>query len=136
MTSDSPLHIALHFVELINKHDVRGLTNLMAEDHAFIDSLGAEVRGRKQMHEAWVAYFVMVPDYAVEVHETFVSGGIVVMLGKAGGTFSPDGTLKQENRWQIPAVFRAVVLNGRIKEWRVYADNEPVRALMAGKAPS
>jgi limonene-1,2-epoxide hydrolase len=55
---------------------------------------------------------------------------VVVMLGKARGTYSTDGTLKAENRWETPAAWRAVVEGGLVAEWRVYADNEPMRELM------
>jgi len=52
------------------------------------------------------------------------------MLGKARGTYSSDGELKAENRWETPAAWRAVVEGGLVAEWRVYADNEPMRKLM------
>jgi hypothetical protein len=49
------------------------------------------------------------------------------MLGVAEGTYAPNGKLTQENRWKTPAVFRALVDSGLVAEWRVYADNEPIR---------
>jgi hypothetical protein len=52
------------------------------------------------------------------------------MLGVAEGTYTPDGKLKPENRWKTPAVFRALVEDGKVAEWRVYADNEPIRERM------
>jgi hypothetical protein len=72
----------------------------------------------------------MVPDYSIVVEETFWDGPVVVMLGKARGTYSTDGELKAENRWETPAAWRAVVEGGLVAEWRVYADNEPMRKLM------
>jgi hypothetical protein len=57
------------------------------------------------------------------------------MLGVARGTYSPDGQLRAENRWETPAAWRALVEygpaeDGLVAEWRVYADNEPMRRLM------
>ena len=72
----------------------------------------------------------MVPDYYVKVSESFDSGDVVVMLGIAGGTFTKDATLKRDNRWEVPAVWRAVVEGDKIKQWQVYADNEPIRKIM------
>jgi hypothetical protein len=72
----------------------------------------------------------MVPDYSIIVEEIFCDGPVVVMLGKARGTYSTDGELKAENRWETPAAWRAVVEGGLVAEWRVYADNEPMRKLM------
>jgi len=30
--------------------------------------------------------------------------------------------------WTVPTAWRAVVRNGQVAEWQVYADNEPLRA--------
>ena len=103
----------------------------MTADHSFIDSLGGQTQGRDTMRSGWVGYFRMVPDYTIAIHETYCDGSIVVMLGTAGGTYSADGALKEENRWQVPAALRAVVEEGMVAEWRVYCDNEPMRQKMA-----
>jgi hypothetical protein len=79
---------------------------------------------------AWAAYFRMVPDYTVAVEETYSAGPVVILLGIAQGTLAPDGQPKPENRWQTPAALRAFVEEGEIAEWRVYADNEPIRAIL------
>jgi hypothetical protein len=52
------------------------------------------------------------------------------MVGVAQGTYSADGTLREENRWKTPAAVRAMVENDLIAEWRVYADNERLREKM------
>jgi hypothetical protein len=74
----------------------------------------------------------MVPGYTIAVAETYCDGPVVVMLGEARGTFASDGQMRRENRWTTPAAFRAFVDQGKVAEWRVYADNEPMRKLMAG----
>jgi limonene-1,2-epoxide hydrolase len=35
----------------------------------------------------------------------------------------------------VPAAWRAIVQNGKIAEWRVYADNQPLRKLMGDTTP-
>jgi len=35
----------------------------------------------------------------------------------------------------VPAAWLAVVKDGLVAEWRVYADNQPLRKLMGDKAP-
>jgi len=57
----------------------------------------------------------------------------VVMTGLAQGSYAVGGKLTPEYRWSTPAVFRAFVEDGKIVEWRVYADNEPVRKRMRKK---
>ena len=128
--SDSAEAVVEAFVRAINRQDADALAEWMAKDHQFIDSLGATVVGREPMRAAWAAYFRMVPDYTIAVDEILCDGPVVIMLGVAQGTYATDGQLKPENRWSTPAAFRAFVEEGRIAEWRVYADNEPIRRLM------
>ncbi len=130
MPTDAPVTIALAFVDRINRHDINGLCSLMTEDHRFIDSLGAEVRGREQMRRAWLGYFHMVPDFTIEVSSVFSDGEVVALFGRSGGTFTSDGTLSERNRWSMPSAWRAVIQGQGVSEWQVYADNEPVRQLM------
>ena len=58
---------------------------------------------------------------------------MVGLFGTAQGTYSVNGKLVSENHWEIPAAWKAVVQGGRVSEWRVYADNEPVWKIMGVK---
>lgn len=122
--------VAQAFVRAINRQDVDRLTALMSPSHRFIDSLGKVIEGRERMREGWAAYFRMVPDYSVAIEELYPSDPIALMLGMAGGTYSRDGKLHPENRWQTPVAIRVLVEEGLVAEWRVYADNEPIRKVM------
>jgi ketosteroid isomerase-like protein len=126
----TPLQLAQAFVDKINSRDVDAVSSLMTEDHRFIDSLGNVVTGREAMTSGWAAYFRMVPDYRLAIDEWLTDGPVVVMFGVASGTYSPDGSLKPEHRWATPACIRAVIRGELVAEWRVYADNEPIRQLM------
>jgi uncharacterized protein (TIGR02246 family) len=130
----TPRQVVQAFVDRINAHDVDGLAMLMTEDHCFIDSLGNKVKGREAMRAGWVGYFRMVPDYRLAAQEWLGDGLVVVMLGTAGGTYSPDGSLDPQRYWSIPAACRAVVRGDLVAEWQVFADNDPIRRLMAAKA--
>jgi len=128
---NEPEVVAQAFVKAINRQDVDALAELMTPSHRFIDSLGGVTEGREAMRAGWTGYFRMVPDYAIEIEETFCDGPVVVMLGVVGGTYAPDGQLSEENRWRTPAALRAVIEDGKVAEWRVYADNEPIRQVIA-----
>jgi hypothetical protein len=82
------------------------------------------VAGRESMRKGWRGYFSMCPDYWVSHGDIFANGNVVATFGSAGGTIS--GT-----KWETPAAWRAVVENGLVKEWRVYADNKPVYDILA-----
>lgn len=130
-SADSVAHA---FVRAINRQDIEALAELMAEGHRFIDSLGAQVEGREKVLVGWAEYFHMVPEYSIAVEESYCDGPVVVMLGVAQGYFSLDGEVRPENRWETPVALRALVEDGRVEEWRVYADNEPIRRLMRESA--
>jgi uncharacterized protein (TIGR02246 family) len=119
-----------NFIDLINRHDADGLAELMTDDHTFIDSLGNQVTGREKMRAGWRSYYAMCPDYWVTYEKVFVDANVVGVFGAAGGTIA------EGNQWRIPAAWLAVVENGRIKEWRVYADNKPVYDILARRSGS
>jgi ketosteroid isomerase-like protein len=126
----TPLEVVRAFVGSINGHDVDDLAAIMTEDHRFIDSLGHVVRGREAVRAGWDQYFSMVRDYRLLADEWFCDGLVVVLLGTAEGNYSPDGALDPARNWTTPAACRAVTRGGQVAEWRVYADNEPIRQLM------
>ncbi|MGO9777235.1 MAG: nuclear transport factor 2 family protein [Terracidiphilus sp.] len=123
--------VAVAFAEAISRQDVDALVELMTPEHRFIDSLGGITEGREVMRAGWAGYFRMVPDYTIDIEETYCAGPVVVMLGVARGAYTADGHLSADNRWQTPAALRAVIEDGKVAEWRVYADNEPMRRLVA-----
>jgi len=127
----TPIETVLLFLDRINRRDPDKLAELMTEDHVFIDSLGRVMRGRETMRQGWRGYYAMCPDYRVSHEDMFANGNIVAVFGAAGGTISLGGKLTPENRWETPVAWRAVVENGLVKEWRVYADNKPVYDILA-----
>jgi uncharacterized protein (TIGR02246 family) len=128
----TPAETARELVARINAHDVEAIAALLTADHRFIDSLGREVRGREALREGWRQYFRSVPDYRLEVVRVLADGAHVVLLGTARGTYTRDGTLLPHNAWATPAALRALVSDGQVAEWQVYADNDPIRRRMAG----
>jgi ketosteroid isomerase-like protein len=118
------------FVAAINAHDVEQLLALMTPDHLFVDSLGNVLSGHGQMPGAWHGYVAMVPDYHLTIERVFSDAQEVLLCGVAGRTFSTDGPRRPENAWSTPVALRARIRDGLVAEWRVYADNEPLRERM------
>jgi len=137
----TPIDVVLRFVAAINAKDVERLVAMMTDDHRFVDSLGSEVVGAEKMRQGWQAYFRMVPDYEVEVCETFGQGDVVVLLGTARGTYTSDGILRSENAWNTPGAWRAVVtgtssggvaglwgqVSRYVREWRQTPPNNSIQ---------
>lgn len=114
------------FINCINRHQVDALCGLMTEDHVFVDALGTTVKGRETLRQGWTEYFRMFPDYQMVPGEMTGAGDIIGVFGTARGTYAPDGILKSENHWEIPAAWKAVVHEGLVSEWRVYCNIETV----------
>jgi ketosteroid isomerase-like protein len=127
------VRVALRFANEINRHDVDGLLGLVSDDHLFVDSLGQEIHGREKLRSAWRGYFDQFPDYHIDVKETFQTGRVVALVGTASGTMLVNGQARAENRWRVPAAWRAVIDQGRVVHWQVYADNEPARKVLASR---
>ena len=122
--------MVLEFEKSINARSPEQICELMTADGEFIDSLGNRIQGAENLRTAWEGYFKMVPDYSISHSEIFADGNTVSVFGSAQGTFSKDGRLAKENFWKTPAAWRAVVKGNKIALWQVYADNEPIRAIM------
>ena len=132
---NNPIDVVLKFEQLINSRDAAAVCGLLTLDSVFIDSLGnrMENAGAGKLRQAWEGYFKMVPDYSISHSEVFANGDTVAMFGSAQGTLSnpkSPGQLNKEDRWATPAAWRAVVRDGKIAVWQVFADNEPIRAIM------
>jgi limonene-1,2-epoxide hydrolase len=110
------------FVAAINRHDLAALADRMSEDHAFIDSLGARVSGRKEMITGWKTYFAMFPDFKILVETTLSDNGTVAVFGSVSGTYNGKRGLVPKNRIAMPAAWKANVADGKVKLWQVYCD--------------
>ncbi len=75
------------------------------------------------MVAGWRAYFDLCPDYWLRVDDAPADAAIVVGAGEAGGTI--DGIA-----WRTPAAWKAVVRDGKIALWQVFADNAPVYEIL------
>jgi ketosteroid isomerase-like protein len=124
---------ALRFVNEINRHDVDSVVAMLSDDHLFVDALGQETRGREKLRELWRTYFAAFPDYHIAIKEWFQNGRVVAMFGSANGTVAVGESLPAENRWSVPAAWRAIVRDHAIVHWQVYCDNEPVWKRMGVK---
>jgi limonene-1,2-epoxide hydrolase len=118
----SEIAVVKAFIAAINEGNAYKLSKLMTKDHTFIDSGGKIVAGCDNMTKAWDEYFRMFPDYRIEVQSILRDGNLVAVFGSGSGTYNGKRGLVPENRIEMPAAWRAVVEDGRIKVWQVYAD--------------
>jgi len=70
----------------------------------------------------------MFPDYRIEIQQMASAQDLVLASGMASGTRAGTGAA-----WRIAAAWRARVIDGRLAEWQVYADNKPVYEILAAR---
>ena len=110
------------FVRAINFGDVDRISELMTQGHMFIDADGSERIGRDEMTSCWRRYFEMVPDFRIEVSDRFERDNMVILIGRASGTFAEHGEMKKENRWSVPSAWRVIVKSGKVAVWQLFAN--------------
>lgn len=121
------LKVVRDFVESVNSANVDRIYNLMTNDHVFIDSQGNKMIGNENIKAAWIGYFDLFPDYKIEITDTLQNDSIIVILGYASGTYKTNKkSSDNKNYWRVPASWKAIVVDKKIKVWQVYADNSVV----------
>jgi len=124
MLSES-VETVIRFITAINNHNIDLIDNLLSDDHRFTDSLGEVFRGKEIMVKGWKNYFKMFPDYKIDLDELFENENKIMFTGRASGTYSLSPDPKKDH-WEIYAAWKALIENGKIKEWQVFGDNKPV----------
>lgn len=121
MTS-TEIDVVEAFIAAINRRSPPDISDLMTEDHTFVDSTGRVESGRENMTAGWAEYLRMFPDYRIVVESILGDGALVAVFGSACGTYSGKRGPVPENRIEMPAAWRGLVHNGKVKRWQVYAD--------------
>lgn len=106
----------MDFANAINAHNPDKLHSLMTDNHQFIDAHGNTVAGRDKMKDAWAGYFKLFSDYRIEVNLVVTKNDTVAAFGFA------EASAKGKNHWRLPAAWKAVIENGKVGLWQVYAD--------------
>jgi len=116
------INIVAAFIAAINRHVPSEISSLMTEDHTFVDSGGRSQSGRGNMTAGWEEYFRMFPDYRIRIESILADNALVAVFGSASATYNGKRGLVPENRIEMPGAWKAVVENGKVKHWQVYAD--------------
>jgi ketosteroid isomerase-like protein len=108
-----PKYIALQFNEFINCQDINGLSNLMTEDHQFIDRADEVTKGKETMIQGWIDFFKAFPDYYNIFERVHSHGDQVILYGY--GTWRIGGKPDY-------AIWVARIKDNLVAEWRIYED--------------
>ena len=131
MSKTAEIESVLSFIEAINTHNLEQLTDLMTDDHIFVDTLGRRMSGLEEIREEWRKFMDVFPDYKVTVADILQKENVIGIIGRASGTYTLKGKQVSNGHWEIPAAWKAIVKDGRIAQWQIIADFEPVRQIKA-----
>ena len=123
----------LAFIDRINQHDVEGIVGMLSEDYHFVNSAGDRFAGRPFMRETWQSQFSLHPDFNIRVQRIIADDDGVAVFGWSEGTYAPDGVMRDENRWEVPAAFLGIAHEGQITHWQVFSDASIVFDLMKSR---
>lgn len=107
----SPVKIALAFVDACNARDGEALAGLLDPDVIFQDSRGGRIKGRAAMLQALAQVNAVAPDLRVEIDRSSRRGDTALLTGRS---ISTHVELACDTQW------RAVVRGGRLVEWQAY----------------
>lgn len=116
MNSKDPKLTALQFNEYINNQDINGLSNLMTEDHIFIDRKGDHYG---DMVNGWKEFFNNFPTYKNYFTRVESRDNLVILIGYA--KWSKD-SLEEDH-----AIWTATIEDDLVAEWHIYEDTEENR---------
>ena len=110
---DDPQQTVQRFNDCINARDLVSLERLMTENHAFVDSTNAMLRGKAAALAAWREFFQLFPDYQNVFERMTTDGTTVKIVGRSKCS---------DSRLEGPALWTATVEDGKVAEWRVHED--------------
>ena len=114
-----PTAVAIRFNDAVNARDLAQLTDLMTDDHRFIDPADTVVTGKEACVDAWRGFFTAFPTYR-NIWETVRpndSGVVVIGHSVCPGHPELDG----------PALWTIVLDSAGVAEWRVHPDTPETR---------
>ncbi len=78
------------------------------------------------MELGWRSYFTICADYWIQIESMISECATVLAAGEAGGSIDNIA-------WRTPAAWKAVIRDGMVLEWQVFADNKPVYEILAAR---
>lgn len=103
----------LGFNDCINAKDIERLSQMMTDDHVFIDASDNRVSGKPACVGAWQRFFAAFPDYRNDFAQIYANEELLVIVGRSSCS---------DPRLDGPALWAAKVRGHRISEWRVIED--------------
>ena len=114
MSSEQRKATVSRFNDLINTRDIDGLSQMMTDDHIFIDTAGQRISGKPACVRAWTGFFAAFPDYRNHFERMIECEGVILVDGRSACS---------DPRLIGPALWAVKLRDDLVSEWRVLQDN-------------
>lgn len=124
MNHDKLQSIALQFNTCITNADIEGLTNLMTENHVFIDMDNNRIEGKSNcISTAWRPFFSLFPVYQNIFEKVYLRGNDTVIM--QGYSICTNKILNN-----VKAIWMAKITENKVSLWHIYPDTEEIRNML------
>ena len=113
MMTSKEINVVKAFIAAINRRNPSEISDLMTEDHTFVESAGRIESGREKMTAGRAEYFRMFPGYEIQVESILGDKVLVAVFGSASGIYNGKRGLVPGNRIKMPVAWKAIVANGK-----------------------
>lgn len=110
------------FVKAINGLDIDKITDLMSEDHVFIQGSGNSHMGKEGIKNGGQSCYQMFPDYVIEITDVIAHKSIFGLFGFVSGTCTNNKNKSDSNFLKTTTTWEAVVQDKKNKHWQVFCD--------------
>ena len=111
-----PEIVAMQFHECINNRNIDGLSELMTDDHVFIDMANTRIEGKSNVISiAWKPFFRLFSNYRNVIEKVSVKNQTVIMHGYS--------VCSDERLDNLHVVWVAEVVDNKVKSWRIYPND-------------
>jgi|GEM_PF-230337 predicted enzyme related to lactoylglutathione lyase len=116
------------FVSAVNAHDSAAIGGLLAANHLFCSTDGAQHAPAAAM-ETWNEYFRLFPDFSLKIGSVTETDSGIAAFGALSGSLlqKKDSTYS----FELPVAIHASFENGKVSHWQFYGNDQKILDLVA-----
>ena len=120
MSSESPVNVAIKFVERFNRRDFDGLVELMSPDHRLLPGGKEVLIGPARARGALSGYVSSWPEFQIHISDVHLIGNTVILVARTTGSCVqlPRGDEIRKRR-----IYVASVADGLVDKFRYYEED-------------
>ena len=133
-SSANPLGNAGYKKYFVARDGAGRIVGLLSADYEFVNSSGDRFhQGQQFFRDEWASQFAKHPDFRIRVGKVIADEGGVALFGYSEGTYAPDGNLRPENKWSVPAAFLVMARDGKVTYFESFSDASMVYDLIQSR---